>query len=294
VLAPELLSQIRRLELRARHLASDVLMGEYASAFKGRGWEFDEVREYRVGDDLRSIDWNVTARFGEPYVKVFREEREMTIMLLLDVSSSLFFAGGGRAKHEMAAELAAILAFLAIRHQDKVGLILFSDHVEHYIAPSKGRAHVWSIIRGVLSHRAKGQKTDVEGALRFFLNVRKRRCLSFLISDFWAPAYGKSLKQVARQHDLVCTRLLDPRERQLPDAGLVLLQDNEDGKRVLIDTSGPRFKQGWSAQQQKHMGDWVHWVRSLGASSLLLSTDQESVPALHRFLQEREARRRRP
>lgn len=289
---PELLSRIRRLELKAGHLASDMLQGEYASAFKGRGWEFDEVREYRVGDDLRSIDWNVTARMGHPYVKVFREEREMTLMLLVDVSSSLFFGSGAQAKHELAAEFAAVLAFLAIRHQDKVGLILFSDHVEHYVPPSKGRAHVWSIIRSVLGHKAKGQGTDLEGALRYFLNVRKRRCLTFLISDFWADDYVSRLRQLAARHELVCTRVIDPRERRMPDVGLLLLEDQESGERVLLDASSPDVQLRWEAQQRQRLETWQASVRGMGASPLLLPTEEGSVEALHRFLREREAKRR--
>ncbi|MCX6129405.1 MAG: DUF58 domain-containing protein, partial [Proteobacteria bacterium] len=209
MLAPELISRIRRLELKAGHLASEVLAGEYKSAFKGRGWEFDEVREYQHGDDVRSIDWNVTARMGQPFVKIFREQREMTLMLLVDLSSSLYFGSGARTKHETAAELAAVLAFLAIRQKDKVGLMVFSDHIELYIPPSKGRAHVWSIIRSILSHKAQGQKTDLDGALRTFLQIRQRRCLSFLLSDFLAEGYEKSLQHIALRHELVCMKIED-------------------------------------------------------------------------------------
>ncbi len=290
--SPELLSKIRRLELKAGHLASDMLLGEYASAFKGRGWEFDEVREYRVGDDLRSIDWNVTARMGHPYVKVFREEREMTIMLLVDVSSSLFFGSQAQGKHELAAEFAAVLAFLAIKQQDKVGLILFSDEVEHYTPPSKGRSHVWSIIRSVLGHQAQGQGTNLDGAIRYLLNVRKRRCLTFVISDFWADAYIPRLKQLASRHELVCARVLDPRELTMPDVGLVLLQDQENGERVLVDASSPALQMRWAHEQEEKLKTWYASMRSMGASPLLLNTEEGSVEALHRFLKEREGRRR--
>lgn len=291
MIAPELLARIRRLEIRASHLASDLLMGEYASAYKGRGWEFDEVRSYQVGDDLRNIDWNVTARMGEPYVKVFREEREMTLMLLVDVSSSLYFGTLPQAKHELAAELAAVLAFLAIRHQDKVGLILFSDHVEQYIPPSKGRAHVWSIIRSVLGHQAQGRGTDLGGALRFFLKVRKRSTLTFLLSDFWASAHRQELKQAAQRHELVCARILDPREQELPDVGTILLEDKESGQRMLVDTS--RLHRGWSNERALAAEEWRKSIRSMGATPLDLSTEIGSVEALHGYLRERDLRRRR-
>ncbi len=291
MIPPELLSRIRRLELRASHLASDLLSGEYASAFKGRGWEFDEVREYLTGDDLRSIDWNVTARMGSPYVKVFREEREMTLMLLVDVSSSLFFASQYQGKHELAAELAAVLAFLAIRHQDKVGLILFSDHVEHYIAPSKGRAHVWNIIRSVLGHQAQGRGTDLSGALRFFMNVRKRRTLTFLLSDFWADSYRTQLKQLAQRHELVCTRILDPREQTLPDVGAVMLEDKETGQRLVVDTRLVRDR--WERERHEELEQWRTWVRSIGSTPLCLSTEHGSVESLHGFLRERDRTRRK-
>lgn len=291
-IAPELLARIRRLEIKASHLASDLLQGEYASAFKGRGWEFDEVRAYQVGDDLRSIDWNVTARMGDPYVKVFREEREMTLMLLVDVSSSLYFGSQRQQKHEVAAELAAVLAFLAIRHHDKVGLLLFSDHVEHYIPPSKGRAHVWNIIRSVLGHKAQGQGTDLGGALKFFLNVRRRRCLAFVISDFWAEAYRSPLKQLAQRHELVCARILDPRERELPDVGAVMLEDQESGEHLLVDTR--ELQASWNRDRKMDSQAWVSSIRSMGATPLELVTEMGTVDALHKFLREREARRRRP
>jgi len=284
VLAPELLSRIRRLELKAGHLASEFLLGEYKSAFKGRGWEFDEVREYQVGDEIRSIDWNVTARMGQPFVKLFREEREMTLMLLVDVSSSLFFGSSARAKHEMVAELAAVLAFLAIRRQDKVGLLVFSDHTELYIPPSKGRAHVWSIIRSILTHKAQGQKTDLDGALKSLMQLRKRRCLAFVLSDFQTQGYEKTLKQVARRHELVCVQIEDPAERALPAAGLVWYQDRESGERVLVDSSDPWIQSKWPRQREEQQKLWQRDMKRAGAAVLTLSTTDNTADALHRFL----------
>jgi uncharacterized protein (DUF58 family) len=284
LLAPELLSRIRRLELKAGHLASEILLGEYKSAFKGRGWEFDEVREYQIGDEIRSIDWNVTARMGQPFVKLFREEREMTLMLLVDVSSSLFFGSSARAKHELVAELAAVLAFLAIRRQDKVGLLVFSDHTELFIPPSKGRAHVWSIIRSILTHKAQGQKTDLDGALKSFLRLRKRRCLAFVLSDFKTAGYEKTLKQVARRHELVCVQIEDPAERSLPDAGLVWYQDQESGERVLVDSSDPWIQREWPRLRDEEQRLWQREMERAGASVWTMSTRDNTADALHRFL----------
>jgi uncharacterized protein (DUF58 family) len=284
LLAPELLSRIRRLELKAGHLASEILLGEYKSAFKGRGWEFDEVREYQIGDEIRSIDWNVTARMGQPFVKLFREEREMTLMLLVDVSSSLFFGSSARAKHELVAELAAVLAFLAIRRQDKVGLLVFSDHTELFIPPSKGRAHVWSIIRSILTHKAQGQRTDLDGALKSFMRLRKRRCLAFVLSDFKTEGYEKTLKQVARRHELVCVQIEDPAERALPDAGLVWYQDRESGQKVLVDSSDPWIQSEWPRQREAEQKLWQRTMESAGASVWSMSTRDNTADALHRFL----------
>ncbi len=293
MLAPELLSRIRRLELKAGHLASEMLLGEYKSAFKGRGWEFDEVREYQVGDEIRSIDWNVTARMGQPFVKLFREEREMTLMLLVDVSSSLFFGSSARAKHELSAELAAVLAFLAIRQRDKVGLLVFSDHTELFIPPSKGRAHVWSIIRSIITHKAQGQKTDLDAALKSFLRLRKRRSLCFLLSDFQAEDYQRTLRQVAQRHELVCMKIEDPAERSIPDAGLVWYQDRETQQRMLINSSELWLQNQWPLRRQEESRLWQKSIEKTGASVLTVSTEENTADALHRFLRLREHRAQR-
>ncbi len=293
MLSAELLAQIRGLAFRAGYLASDALLGEYASAFKGQGWDFEEVRSYQHGDDLRSVDWPVTARMGEPFVKVFREERELTLLLLVDVSASLDFGSHGRPKRERAAELAAVLAFLATKTHDKVGLVLFSEEIEAYIAPGKGKSHIWNIIRAVMTHKAKGRKTKLDDALRFVLNTRKRRALCILISDFWARDYEGSLQQLARQHQLVCARLLDKREQQWPKAGLLWLEDKESGGKVLIDSSSAVLQNAWREERQKALRDWERWVQVQGAYPLSLQEDEGTVEALHRLLRSMDRGRRR-
>lgn len=292
MLAADVLAKIRHLELKADHLASDMLLGDYVSAFKGRGWDFEELREYVPGDDLRSIDWNVTARTSEPFVKVYREERDMTVMLLLDVSSSLYFTGQGRAKHELAAEFAAVLAFLATKHKDKVGLLIFSDHVEHYTPPSKGRRHVWDIIRRVLTHKAQGQKTDLEGALRYLLNIRKKRALVFLISDFYADYKPTLIRQLASRHELICARLHDEDEETLPSAGIVALEDKESGQKVYVNTDDAYFRKEWAETQRKDLEAWRSATRLAGATPLVLPTSLSVADSLQAFLRQRDIRRR--
>jgi uncharacterized protein (DUF58 family) len=230
MLAPELVAQIRRIELRAHFLASEILVGEYSSTFKGQGMEFDEVREYVPGDDIRTIDWNVTARMNRPFVKIFREEREMTVMLIVDVSQSLAFGTTAKTKIEIAAEFAALIAFLATKNNDRIGLIAYDDRVENFIPPKKGRGHVWRIIRTVLGMGVgKGQRTDIGGALEMARRVLKRRATIFVISDFYSPEFRKQLMQLARSHDVNLARIIDPRELVFNGAGYVSIQDMESG-----------------------------------------------------------------
>ncbi|MBC7660020.1 MAG: DUF58 domain-containing protein [Chitinophagaceae bacterium] len=292
MLSADVIAKIRLLELKADHLASDMLLGDYVSAFKGRGWDFEELREYVPGDDLRSIDWNVTARTSTPFVKVYREERDMTVMLLLDVSSSLYFTGQGRPKHEIAAEFAAVLAFLATRHKDKVGLLLFSETVEHFTPPSKGRKHVWDIIRRVLTHKAVGQGTDLEGALRYFLNIRKKRALVFLISDYYAAYKPSLLRQLASRHELICARIQDEAETVLPRAGIVAMQDKESSEKIYVDTDDSSVREAWAQKQASTMESWTQNVRAAGATPLVLPTNLSVAETLQRFLRQRDARRR--
>ncbi len=233
----ELLKQVRQIEIKTKGLVNHVFSGEYHSVFKGRGMEFSEVREYQIGDDIRSIDWNVTARFGHPYIKVFEEERELTVMLIIDLSGSLSFGTINKTKQQIAAELSSILAFSALKNNDKVGLILFTDKIEKFVPPRKGRKHVLRIIREVLSFEPEGKTTDIDTALQYFNNSIKKRSIAFLISDFMDEGYEKILKIVGKKHDLIGVVLSDRREKEIPRMGLVKLFDAETGQQRWLDTS---------------------------------------------------------
>lgn len=291
-LSPEIIQQIRTLELKAGHLVNDALAGNYLSAFKGRGMEFDEVREYVPGDDIRAIDWNVTARMQVPFIKVHREEREQTLMLMVDASPSQGFGTGLQLKRELAAEFAAVLAFLAIRNNDKVGLIVFSDHVEQFILPQKGRAHVWNIIRSVLTHDGQGASTDIAGALRFLLNMARKKAMVFLISDFWAQGFETLLKMAARRHDVICARTQDPQESILAKGGIVAYQDAESGISRYIDTSNVRVRLAFE-QAAKDQDEILNQIfMKAGVDSLKLTTGEPVVGSLGRYLQRRQAKGR--
>ncbi|MYJ12682.1 MAG: DUF58 domain-containing protein, partial [Gemmatimonadetes bacterium] len=227
----EILKQVRLLEITTRGLVNDVFSGEYHSVFKGRGMSFAEVREYRYGDDIRGIDWNVTARTGSPHVKVFEEERELTLMLVVDVSASAHFGTRARMKSELAAELCGVLAFSAIKNNDKVGLILFSDRIEHFVPPRKGRRHALRVLRELLYRPAEGTGTDIAGALEYLARVTRRRAVAFLVSDFLAEGYERALSVAARRHDLVAVRVGDAREAAIPAMGFVEFEDPETGRR---------------------------------------------------------------
>jgi len=290
-LSPDVLRQIRGLELKARHLVTESLAGQYLSAFRGRGMEFDEVREYVPGDDIRLIDWNVTARMQVPYVKVHREERELTLMLMVDVSPSQSFGTQTRRKRELAAELAAVLAFLAIRNHDKVGLIVFSDHVEHFILPQKGRSHVWNIIRSVLTHDGIGSRTDIDGALAFMLRVVRKRSMVFLISDFWAKGYETGLRMAARRHDLICARTSDPLEWGLVPAGLVAFKDTESGTTRFLDTSRRDVREFFRRLATEHDEYLKRSFSQSGADYLNFMTREPIVQSLAKYLGGRQPRR---
>ncbi|SMF25072.1 DUF58 domain-containing protein [Pseudobacteriovorax antillogorgiicola] len=293
MISPELRKQIKTLQLKAGHDVSNILAGEYVSAFKGRGMEFDEVREYFPGDDVRAIDWNVTARMGQPFIKVFREEREMTLMLMVDVSPSQFFGTQEKSKVEIAAELAAVLAFLAIRNNDRVGVILFSDHVEQYIPPMKGRSHIWNIIRSVLSHEPKGRATKLDEAISHYLQVIKRRSLCFLISDFLTEGYENKLKQLAARHDLVCVDIEDPREQEWVDAGLLAIQDSETGEQLVLDSGDPNLWRQIEEAWQEKVDGLQGLARKSGFDILSLRTNQSIVDGLMAVFKRRERRQRR-
>lgn len=252
----EILNKVRKIEIRARGLSNNVFAGQYHSAFKGRGMAFSEVREYQYGDDVRDIDWNVTARFHRPYVKVFEEERELTVMLAIDVSGSLDFGTQRQMKREMVTEIAATIAFSAIQNNDKIGVVFFSDHIEKYIPPKKGRKHILYIIREMLDFHAESRRTDIGGALEFLTSVAKHRCTAFVLSDFYAQNdFLKPLQICSRKHDVVAIQVYDRFARQLPDVGLMRVVDAETGYEQYIDTSSARLRkaheQYWNRMQQQ-------------------------------------------
>jgi uncharacterized protein (DUF58 family) len=235
--AKELLKKVRKIEIRSRGLSSQVFAGEYHSAFKGKGMAFSEVREYQYGDPVKDIDWHVTARFNHPYIKVFEEEREMTVMLLIDVSGSKLFGTQQKFKQELATEIAAVLSFSAIQNNDKIGVILFSDKVEKFIPPQKGRKHILRIILDLLNFEPESQKTDITQALKFLTNAIKKRSTAFIISDFVSPDFSDALKIAGNKHDLAALRVYDSFEQELPDVGLAYFKDAETGELKWIDTS---------------------------------------------------------
>lgn len=265
----ELLKKVRKIEIKTRGLSQNIFAGQYHSAFKGRGMAFAEVREYQFGDDVRDIDWNVTARFQHPYVKVFEEERELTVMLLIDVSGSLNFGTARQLKSDMATEIAATLAFSAIQNNDKIGVIFFSDRIEKYIPPQKGRKHILYIIREMLDFHPQSQKTDVGIALEYLTRVMKRRCTAFVLSDFYTRADFSTVLQIAnRKHDVAAIQVYDKRAKELPDVGLIKVRDAETGHDIYIDTSSKKLRQAhtryWMEREEtlrqtfaKSNVDWV-------------------------------------
>ncbi len=293
-----LMEKVGRIRVLTNHLIDDELSGNYHSTFKGQGVEFDEVRPYEVGDDVRSIDWNVTARTGMPYIKRYSEERELTILFAVDVSGSLGYGSRGRTKAELAAEVTALLALTAIRNQDKVGLLLFSDRIVKYIPPRKGRDSVMRLAREVLAagEGAEGG-TDVAGALKFLNGVRKRKAVVFLVSDFMVPQTASEdeverlVKATARRHDVICVTVADPAESALPNAGLVELEDPETGEIVLADTSSASVRKAFAAAAEEEAAKRAGFFRRSGIDVLSLATDRPYIDDI-RALFKRRARRR--
>lgn len=244
----ELLKKVRKIEIKSRGLSAQLFSGQYHSAFKGRGMSFSEVREYQVGDDVRTIDWNVTARLNHPYVKVYEEERELTIMLMVDVSGSQEFGTHVSFKQDISTEVCAVIAFSALQNNDKIGIIFFSNQIEKYIPPKKGRSHVLRIIRELIDFKPASRLSDIKEPLRFLTQVIKKRCTAFLLSDFITAGYEDVLKIANRKHDLVALRVKDPREDSLPECGLVHLLDSETGEMIWIDTSDRSMRKGYEAQ----------------------------------------------
>ena len=286
----ELLKKIRYIQIRTSHMVNAALAGQYHSAFKGRGMEFEEVRPYQPGDDVRGIDWNVTARAGEPYIKIYREERELTVMLLVDVSPSGLFGSVGQYKIDVAAEMCAVLAFSAIRSNDKVGLVLFTDDVEKFIPPNKGQRHVLRVIRELLYHQPKGKGTNIAQALRYLDQVTVRRTVCFLVSDFQAADYDRELRIAKRRHDLIPVSITDPREIELPNVGFVELYDPETGDTVVVDTSSRRLREQYSRQGHEMMSDRRQMFRRINTDPIDIRTDRSIVEPLTRYFRRRERR----
>jgi uncharacterized protein (DUF58 family) len=283
----ELIRRVRKVEIKTRSLSKNIFSGEYHSAFKGRGMSFSEVRAYQYGDEVRDIDWNVTARTGDPHIKVFEEERELTIMLLVDVSRSVYFGTGDQWKNEWIAELCAVLGFSALQNNDKVGLILFTDKTELYIPPKKGRQHLLRIIREILFYEPKGKKTDINVPLEYLSNVIKKKCIAFILSDFIAPPFEETLRIAARRHDVIGMHIHDPSESMLPDAGLIRMKDAETGKTILIDTSDPSVRHAMAANYARRIQEFQDQFRRNQTDTMSLATDQSYIQELHRFFKQR-------
>ncbi len=282
-----IIKKVRKIEIKARGLSQQMFSGEYHSAFKGRGMAFSEVREYQYGDDVRNIDWNVTARLAHPYVKIFEEERELTVMLLVDVSGSGRFGTQSQFKEELAAEVAATLAFSAIANNDKVGVILFSDRIEKFIPPKKGRQHILRIIRELITFRPESNGTDIAQALAYFNNIIKRRCTAFLLSDFFDRGYDDALKIAAGKHDLVALRLVDRREEHLENLGLVKFYDPESTETLWVDTGSAAVRRVVDARARQQAEQTERSMRRYGIDMATLYTDEDFVKPLRTLLSRR-------
>jgi uncharacterized protein (DUF58 family) len=288
----ELLKKVRRIQITTKHAVNDVFAGQYHSTFKGRGMEFDEVREYVPGDDIRSIDWNVTARTGSPHIKKFVEEREMTVMLVVDVSASNLFGSSAQMKRDLAAEVAAVLAFSAIRNNDRIGLILFAEEVEKYIPPKKGTRHVLRLVREMLTHQPQGKRTNVAPALDYLNHVSTRKNVSFLISDFmFDDEYEQLLKISARRHDLISVIIGDKREIAWPDIGTVSWCDAETGERVLVDTSSRKAREHLVLEQTRRAEVLDGMLRRAGIDAVRLFAGEPYDKQFIKFFRQRAQRR---
>ena len=291
--ASDLLKKVRKIEIKTRALSHQIFAGEYHSAFKGRGRACSEVREYQYGDDVRNMDWNVTARLRAPYVKVFEEEREMTVMLLVDISRSGFFGTVGSTKRDMLAEIAAVLSFSAIINNDKVGALFFSDKIEKFIPPRKGRSHLLRIIREIIELKPESSGTDIGGALRFLTNAIKQKCTAFLLSDMMdtdtsgAPRYEDAIKVAAGRHDLSVIKVFDPRERTIPDIGLVNVKDSETGETAWINTSSSKVREAYAKAAQDADMKATKLMRQYQIDSVDISTGSDYVKGLMAFFDRR-------
>lgn len=276
----ELLKRVRKIEIKTRGLSRQIFAGEYHSAYKGRGMAFSEVREYQYGDDIRSIDWNVTARFNHPYIKIFEEERELTVMLLIDASGSREFGSRSMLKKNMITEIAAVLAFSAIHNNDKIGVIFFTNKVEKYISPQKGRKHILHVIRELINFQPENKNTDLSEPLRYLTNVIKKRCTAFILSDFIAPDFEKPLRIAGSKHDIAALEIYDKRETGIPDVGMLKLIDAESGYEKIIDTSNKRIRDMYADRWEKRHQKVLEVFSKCGVDTTMISTDEDYVKPL--------------
>ena len=288
----EILKKVKQIQIRSSRLVNDVLAGEYVSVFKGRGMEFEDVREYQAGDDIRTIDWNVTARLGHPYIKRFKEERELTIMFLVDLSYSGEFGSMKQFKNEIATEICALLALSAVRNNDKVGLILFTDKIEKFVPPKKGKTHVLRVIREVLYYKPENKGTDISIALEYLLKVTKRKTVCFLVSDFITEGFERALRIANKRHDITAVSITDPRELEIPNVGFVELEDAETGGITLIDTSDGKMTKRFNRFNIKNMQDRANLFRGMGVDLIDVRTDRSYVEPIMKFFRTREKRLR--
>ncbi len=284
----DLLKKVRRIEIKTKGLSKQMFSGEYHSAFKGRGMAFSEVREYQFGDDIRNIDWNVTARLNHPYVKIFEEERELTVMLLVDVSGSHRFGTRQQFKEELLAEVAAILAFSAIQNNDKVGVIFFSDKIEKFISPKKGSTHILRIIRELIDFKPESTGTNITEALRYFTSVIKKHSTAFLLSDFYDENYEDALKIASKKHDIVAIQITDPNEKQLPDLGLVKFFDPETQKTLWMDTSSKEIRNDFANAYKEHAKHVMEVFKKYGIDNIEIHTGQDYIKPLMKLFKQRE------
>jgi len=283
----ELLKKVRKIEIKTKGLSKHIFAGEYHSAFKGRGMSFSEVRNYQYGDDVRNIDWNVTARTGDPHVKIFEEERELTVMMLVDISRSAYFGTVEQRKDEIITEICAVLAFSAINNNDKVGVIFFSDQIELFIPPKKGKTHILRIIRELINLKPKQQGTNLGNALEYFNNVIKKRCTAFILSDFMAADYENALRIAGRRHDLVGVHILDPREEALPNVGLIRAMDAESGAEIWVDTASAGVRKRYALWFAQHQDYFKTTFKKSGIDTVSIRTNEPYVNALLQFFKKR-------
>ncbi len=283
----ELLQKVRKIEIKTKGLSKQLFSGEYHSAFKGRGMSFSEVRSYQYGDDVRNIDWNVTARTNTPFVKIFEEERELTVMLLIDVSKSAYFGTVNQLKQGIITEISAVLSFSAIQNNDKVGVILFSDKIELFVPPKKGRSHILRIIRELIDFQPNSHGTDLSLALRYFNNVIKKRCIGFILSDFMTRGYEAPLRIASRRHDLIGVHLYDPKEQEMPNVGLIRAKDAETGELAWLDTSSPVLRSKYAAWFQANYGYFRTTFSRSGTDFMSIRTDENYVTSLLNFFEKR-------